>query len=58
MSTSNPEEHVRRVLFLMTAAVGLATVGCGGGDGKAVSPTAPEFKQPNVKPGGKPVGLQ
>lgn len=40
---------MRRILMLLAAAAGLAAVGCGG-DGQAVSPTAPEFKQPAVKP--------
>lgn len=37
------------MLMLLAAVGGLAAVGCGG-DGKAVSPTAPEFKQPAVPP--------
>jgi hypothetical protein len=47
---------VRRILMWLTAAAGLAAVGCGG-DAQTVSPTAPKFQQPNVKPAGKPAGV-
>ncbi|MEO2091397.1 MAG: hypothetical protein ABGY75_18220 [Gemmataceae bacterium] len=43
---------MRRILILLAAAAGLAAAGCGG-DGQAVSPTAPEFKQPAPPPGGQ-----
>ena len=48
---------MRRLVFLLTAAVGLAAVGCGS-DGKAISPTAPKFEQPEVKHVGKPAGRE
>ena len=48
---------MRRILVILAAAVGLTAVGCGS-DGQAVSPTAPEFKQPPVRPADNAAKMQ